>query len=432
MIPQLSRLSFRVRLLIALACAVAPFATVLLFASLWVYRPMQDDIQLLSDQIQERFEEVSSLQLLLARSAMPPNDFLIHGRPDERIRFELMSGRIDALFKSLRRDTQASRSAEAARLADMQQRWNSVRGMGMVLLGWPKESRLHEGAEAMERFDREVDQLVEDAESLVAHVRVELEDARDRAIRRRHDLNRFVALSTAVTGILTMIMITTLVRTLMGPLGVPRAAPPALPQRPAGEPADATSGGDPAEAGAPGDLRPGPDEADSAVDPVTRLWSRRSLHLQLETETERALVLETPSSIAIVEIDGLTNADQGGTPRDRDQLLVAVAERIRHVVRQTDFPARTGPAEFAILMPATDLMRASEIAERIREHIAGEPVRTGGRAVTLTVSIGVAGDPSARGGHAGASTLLGRADQALHRARRSGGNRVERSGADRT
>ena len=43
-----------------------------------------DDLQVISDEIQARFEEVGSLQLLLAQSAMPPNDFLIHGGSDER------------------------------------------------------------------------------------------------------------------------------------------------------------------------------------------------------------------------------------------------------------------------------------------------------------------------------------------------------------
>ena len=192
--------------------AVVPFVAVLLFANLWVYRPLQRDIEVIADDVQARFEDVSRLQLMLARSAMPPNDFLIHGGADERIRFELIAGQIERLFGELLRNTDFGHPNEEQRLSEMMRRWAVARQMGTVLLDWPSETRLTDGAAAMERFDREVDQLTEEAESLLAHVRLELEDARDAALERRHDLNRFVALATAMAGILTLLLVTLLTR----------------------------------------------------------------------------------------------------------------------------------------------------------------------------------------------------------------------------
>ena len=169
--------------------------------------------------------------------------------------------------------------------------------------------------------------------------------------------------------------------------------------------------------------------AEHAVDPLTRLWSRGSLQRQLAIETERAMVLETPSSLAIVEIDGFDQLTEQYGEHLLSALVLAVADRVRHVSRSTDFPARTSTGEFAVLMPATDVHQATEIAQRLRAQIADTPVSIGRRTASVTVSIGVAGDSLGRAGQVGASTLLGRADQAVHRARRAGGNRVERSGA---
>lgn len=424
MIALLQGLPLRVRVIVALAAAVVPFATVLVFANLWVYQPMQDDVQLLSDEIQGRFEEVASLQLLLVRSAMPPNDYLVHGREDERIRFEILAGRVETTLKSLQRAGDDRHPRERARLADMAERWGAVRSIGDTLLHWPSGRPLAEAADAMEDFDRRIEALAEDAESLLAHVRLELEEARTRAIRRRHDLNRFVALSTVVAGILTVLLVAYLGRVLMNPLG---------PRPPITRRETAASNGRRESADAPGvPEEVSPSDPAPAIDAVTRMWSRPSLHHQLAIETERAMVLETPSSLMLLSIDQFSEISAHADPQAVDRVLMFVAERIRHVIRQTDFPARSGEAEFAVLMPATELARAAEIAARICAHIAERPVTVGGISSAVTVSVGVAGDVSARAGHAGASTLLGRADQALHRAHRLGGNRVELSGAMRT
>lgn len=416
---------------LALACAALPFVTVLVFANLWVYRPMEDDLQVISDEVQARFEEVTRLQLLLARSAMPPNDFLIHGADDERIRFEIMAGRIESLFSNLLRHADLAHPDEEKRLTDMLRRWAVARKMGDSLLDWPAETRLTEGAVVMERFDREVDQLTEDAESLLAHVRVELDEARNLSISRRHDLNRFVALATAMAGTLTLVLMALLARSPAVP-GRPRkvgAEVPGLPPAPEGAAPPQSSKAAAPVADNGDDVRPAENGNEPAVDPLTRLWSRGSLQRQLVIETERAMVLETPSSIAIVEIDGFDQMAERYGEDALNSLILAVSERVRHVVRSTDFPARSNAGEFAVLMPATALRQAVEIAERLRQQVADVPVSIGRRTASITVSIGVAGDGQGRAGQVGASTLLGRADQALHRARRAGGNRVERSGA---
>ena len=74
-------------------------------------------------------------------------------------------------------------------------------------------------------------------------------------------------------------------------------------------------------------------------------------------------------------------------------------------------------------MPDTPLEGAHAVAERIRQRIGPTPfaIHRGTRAITVTVSIGVA----ARGAEdATADALLKRADLALYRAKGEGRDRV--------
>ncbi|HET7082515.1 MAG TPA: EAL domain-containing protein, partial [Candidatus Limnocylindria bacterium] len=72
-----------------------------------------------------------------------------------------------------------------------------------------------------------------------------------------------------------------------------------------------------------------------------------------------------------------------------DQLLVAVAERLRAVMRPEDTTARFGGDEFAILLEDTDEAGARRAAERILEALRS-PFEFHGRQVVMRASIGAA------------------------------------------
>jgi diguanylate cyclase (GGDEF)-like protein len=88
-------------------------------------------------------------------------------------------------------------------------------------------------------------------------------------------------------------------------------------------------------------------------------------------------------------------------------------------VRPRDSLARYGGDEFAVLVPDVEGEQAVQVAERLREAVAmrGLP---GADGTSVTISIGVA---VKRSGDTLAS-MLGRADEALYRAKEAGRNRT--------
>ncbi len=103
-----------------------------------------------------------------------------------------------------------------------------------------------------------------------------------------------------------------------------------------------------------------------------------------------------------------------------DQLLVAVAERVRSCVRASDVPARLGGDEFAVLVDdAPGLARSQAVARRLIESLATTfPVE--GHDLKISASIGIA---AGQGAAQGPDDLLRNADVAMYTAKQAGKNR---------
>jgi diguanylate cyclase (GGDEF)-like protein len=98
-----------------------------------------------------------------------------------------------------------------------------------------------------------------------------------------------------------------------------------------------------------------------------------------------------------------------------DDLLRALADRLRAVVRSSDTVARLGGEEFAWLLPGAGPDEALAAAERLRRDVAEVPLGNLGR---VTISAGAAALRADEGG----AGLLRRADEALYAAKRAGRN----------
>jgi diguanylate cyclase (GGDEF)-like protein len=98
-----------------------------------------------------------------------------------------------------------------------------------------------------------------------------------------------------------------------------------------------------------------------------------------------------------------------------------VVQMIQESIRdRTAVIGRQGGGEFVILLPGVEIEEAARIAEGLREVCEARALVQEDRAAKFTISIG-AGTETSDASELGA---LGRADAALYRAKRAGGNQV--------
>lgn len=103
-------------------------------------------------------------------------------------------------------------------------------------------------------------------------------------------------------------------------------------------------------------------------------------------------------------------------------VLREIAQRLAGLLRSVDRVARYGGEEFALVLVQTDRRAALEVAKRIVEAIAAQPVVIpGGPTLTVTVSAGLAALPA---DVSRMELLVGAADRALYAAKKDGRNRV--------
>jgi two-component system cell cycle response regulator len=157
----------------------------------------------------------------------------------------------------------------------------------------------------------------------------------------------------------------------------------------------------------------------SQTDPLTSLRNRRAFDERLSDAFEHSRRYERPLSLAIVDVDHFKAINDTHGHDAGDKVLRAVARIIGGGSRQSDFVARVGGEEFAVLLPETALFEALQFGEKLRSAIAAEPI--GGHEVR--VSIGIASFPHSL--LPGQAELFRAADQALYRAKMNGRNRVE-------
>ena len=159
----------------------------------------------------------------------------------------------------------------------------------------------------------------------------------------------------------------------------------------------------------------------SETDELTGLFNTRGFAIVADRLFSQAARYKRAISVLMVDSDNLKQVNDTHGHEAGNRLLRQLAERIQAELRYTDVPARYGGDEFVVLLPETPSKGAADVAERIRESMAGKPLIYDGQAVRSTVSIGVASFPE--DGHT-IDAIVARADRALYKAKHGGRNAV--------
>lgn len=164
----------------------------------------------------------------------------------------------------------------------------------------------------------------------------------------------------------------------------------------------------------------------AAHDALTDLANRQRFRDLLDEALTAARADGTVVAVAFIDLDRFKKVNDSLGHHVGDDLLVAVARRVRSVLRPTDVLGRQGGDEFTLLL--TGLDDASD-AVAIGESICAVlrrpfDLNTAGsrRDVTVTSSIGIAVGPH---GADTADDLMRHADAAMYRSKGHGRDRVE-------
>lgn len=155
----------------------------------------------------------------------------------------------------------------------------------------------------------------------------------------------------------------------------------------------------------------------NATDALTGLGNRSAFDERLLDEMYRSNRYHSPLSLMMIDVDNFKEYNDSYGHKAGDAALQGVANSLRLVSRSSDFVARCGGEEFAVILPTTGRDGASVLAERMRRAIAAASFAH--RSITISIGVSTLGPALQE-----ETALIMAADKALYKAKRDGRNRV--------
>jgi len=153
----------------------------------------------------------------------------------------------------------------------------------------------------------------------------------------------------------------------------------------------------------------------SVSDPLTGLANYRRLLDVLENETERTNRNTRPFALLLLDLDGLKKINDTHGHLVGSRAICRTANILRIHCRTIDTAARYGGDEFALVLPETEEVEATRVAERIREVMANDAEKP-----PLSASIGIS---IYRGSGERTEKLISEADAKLYEEKARRGRR---------
>ena len=154
---------------------------------------------------------------------------------------------------------------------------------------------------------------------------------------------------------------------------------------------------------------------------MTALPNRYLLMDRLNQVLARARRDRKKFGVLFIDIDDFKTINDTAGHDAGDDVLRAIAERVRSCVRASDTVSRLGGDKFVLVVEDADRAGATSVADKIRAAIAA-PISRHRKHLAVTGSVGISLYPE----HAGdAQGLLTAADYAMYLAKKHGKDRSE-------
>ena len=131
-------------------------------------------------------------------------------------------------------------------------------------------------------------------------------------------------------------------------------------------------------------------EHQASTDSLTGLYNHRTFHERLRAELTRASRTSDHVALLMFDIDDFKRLNDVHGHATGDEILLALAELVRTLMRDSDVVCRVGGEEFAVVMPSCDAGDALGLARRLTDALAGTEFEPVGR---LTISVGISQGP---------------------------------------
>lgn len=162
-------------------------------------------------------------------------------------------------------------------------------------------------------------------------------------------------------------------------------------------------------------------------DPLTGLANRRQFRSKLDSALREAIEHGHPIAVLFMDLDQFKRVNDSLGHDAGDQLLVAVARRLKDCVTNMDVAARIGGDEFTVLLKHIENTHDVHlIAERILANLA-KPIDIRDMEIINTVSMGITLAPN---DGTDVNELMRNADVAMYRAKEKGRNNYQFFSAD--
>ncbi len=155
----------------------------------------------------------------------------------------------------------------------------------------------------------------------------------------------------------------------------------------------------------------------SITDKLTGVGNRGAFDQRLAEELYRSSRYNTPMSLLLIDVDGFKQYNDSFGHPTADNVLQKIAKLMQRSLRPSDFIARYGGDEFAVILANTGRDGAALLAERIRRKVSDFTFPH--RPVTLSIGASTSGQ-----GTSDSNQLLEAADAALYAAKQAGRNRA--------
>jgi diguanylate cyclase (GGDEF)-like protein len=150
-------------------------------------------------------------------------------------------------------------------------------------------------------------------------------------------------------------------------------------------------------------------------DGLTGLANRSLFETMLAHQVAVCSRNHTNLSIFYIDLDGFKLVNDAHGHATGDEVLRAVATRLKNAIRKSDVAARLGGDEFAVMVHA-GLESAQRVAAKLIDSLS-MPYPIGSLNVDISASIGIAAYPES--GTTGEALSL-RADEAMYKAKAAG------------